>query len=827
MRSADWPLHSPARSIRVSILAALVATLGLLSPWSSNPSAQAGSIGQWQILTGAQNEVPINPIHVGLMTDGRVLLVAGSGNDPNETNWQATVWDPLTRTFATQPTPFDMFCNGMVNLPDGRMFINGGNLLYDPFRGEKRTAVYDPKTEVFTDVEDMVHGRWYPTPVVLGDGRIMTFSGLREDGPTNSTVEIYTVGSGWSPEYSAGWTPPLYPRLHLLPNGNVFYSGSGRNSRIFNTTTNTWSGTIATTVFPSARPYGTSVLLPLSPTDNYRARVMIFGGANPGTPTTEVIEPLAQSPAWSSSTSVTTQMSQGRIQLNATILPSGRILVTGGSSQDENENTASLNADLFNPDATPISRSPAGQNALPRVYHSNALLLPDATVMLTGGNPERGDYESQIEIYSPAYLFNSNGTPATRPIITDGPSNAVDYGATFEIETPNAGSIASVVAIRPGTPSHAFDFEQRLVRLSYTAGSGVLNVVAPPHGNIAPPGYYMVFILNSAGVPSTARFVQFLASGGGGTTTLTAAPATVTAGQLVTATWSNIINPAPMDWIGIHTPGAADASFLSWAYVNCLQTPGAAAASGSCALPGTSSLSPGTYQFRLFRNDGFVKLATSNNFAVSAPSGSATVTVTPPSVPAGGSVTVGWSGITGPAAMDWFGLYSLGAPNGSFVTWRYVNCTQTPTGPIPSGQCSLPLAATLAPGQYEIRLFRNDGFTLLGVSPAFTVTLPSPPTLTASPSTVVRGTSVTATWSGITGASPTDWIGVHTASGADTAIINWRYVNCSQTPGGPVPSGSCAIPVPASAVPGTYQLRLFRNDGFVKMATSNNFTVTQ
>ena len=96
-----------------------------------------------------------------------------------------------------------MFCNGMVNLPDGRMFINGGNLKYDPFWGEKRSAVFDPTTGVFTDIENMAHGRWYPTPTVLGDGRIMTFSGLEKTGATNTTVEIYTPGSGWSPEYPA------------------------------------------------------------------------------------------------------------------------------------------------------------------------------------------------------------------------------------------------------------------------------------------------------------------------------------------------------------------------------------------------------------------------------------------------------------------------------------------------------------------------------------------------------------------------------------------------------------------------------------------------
>jgi hypothetical protein len=825
MRSADWPMRSPERTIRISILAALVSSFGLLSPWSSNPSAQAGVNGQWQTLTGTQNEVPINPIHVGLMTDGRVLIVAGSGNDETETNWQATVWDPVTRTFATQPVLWDMFCNGMVNLPDGRMFINGGNLAYDPFRGEKRSAVYDPKTEVFTDVEDMAHGRWYPTPVVLGDGRVMTFSGLSETGPTNTTVEIYTVGSGWSPEYSAGWTPPLYPRMHLMPDGNVFYSGSGRGSRIFNTTNNTWSSVIANTVRTTNRPAGTSVLLPLSPWDNYRPRVMIFGGGNPATNTTEVIDLSAASPAWAS----TVPMSQARIQLNATILPSGRILVTGGSANDEDDTTKSLNADLFNPEVTPITRTSAGANAVARLYHSNSLLLPDATVMLTGGNPTRGSYEGRIEIYSPAYLFNSNNAPATRPIITDGPSSEVNYGATFEIETPNAASITSVVAIRPGSPTHAFDQDQRMVRLSFTAGSGLLNVVAPPNGNIAPPGYYMVFILNSAGVPSTARFVQFLPSGGGGTTTLAAAPATVTAGELVTASWSNISNPAPADFIALYTPGAPDTSYLDWVYVNCTQTLGAAGVvSGSCVLPGTTGLAAGTYEFRLFRNNTWTRIATSNSFTINGAAGSATVTASPTSISAGGVVTVSWSGIVGPAPGDWFGLFAVGAPNSPTIDWRYVNCTKSAGGSgVASGSCNLPLPASLSPGQYEIRMFRNDSYVGLGTSNTVTVVTPPSATLTASPGTVARGTSVTATWSGIVGPSANDFVAVYISTSPDTAYVNWRYVNCSQTPGNPVAAGSCAIPIPVTATPGTYQLRLFRNDTWVRMATSGNFTVTQ
>ena len=129
-----------------------------------------------------------------------------------------------------------------------------------------------------------------------------------------------------------------------------------------------------------------------------------------------------------------------------------------------------------------------------------------------GGNPQRGSYERRLEIYSPAYLFNGDGTPALRPSITGVTAETVNYNSPFVVQTPDAADIASVVLVRPGTPTHAFDMEQRLVGLSFTAGSGVLNVTAPPNGNIAPPGYYMLFVLNSAGVPSVARFVRLVST---------------------------------------------------------------------------------------------------------------------------------------------------------------------------------------------------------------------------------------------------------------------------------------------------------------------------
>src|SRR2546427_5404917 len=118
-------------------------------------------------------------------------------------------------------------------------------------------------------------------------------------------------------------------------------------------------------------------------------------------------------------------------------------------------------------------------------------LLPDGTVWVVGGNPQRGTYEQHMEIYSPAYLFNADGSLATRPTIAGVPG-AISYGGAFEVQTPDAATITSVVLMRPGAPTHAFDMDQRLGKLSHSVGSGALNVAAPPNCSIAPPGDFML-----------------------------------------------------------------------------------------------------------------------------------------------------------------------------------------------------------------------------------------------------------------------------------------------------------------------------------------------
>jgi len=224
---------SSACASRTALLIALV-----VCALAGASSGQANVQGQWSTLT---TPMPINPVHVALLYSGKVLIVSGSGNVAGNTNYQAAIWDPQTNTITTQPVTWDMFCNGMVILPDGRPFINGGTLQYDPFHGELKSAVFDPATNTFTNVQNMAHGRWYPTVTTLRDGREMTFSGLDENGNTNTSVETYSLNSGWSAQFSASWTPPLFPRMHVLPSGKVFYSGDTTTSMIFDPSAHTWT----------------------------------------------------------------------------------------------------------------------------------------------------------------------------------------------------------------------------------------------------------------------------------------------------------------------------------------------------------------------------------------------------------------------------------------------------------------------------------------------------------------------------------------------------------------------------------------------------------
>jgi hypothetical protein len=585
--------------------------------------------GTWVVLP---YQMPINPISASLLPTGHVLIVAGSENDAKNNStgaesYRAAIWDPTGKTegsIAVQNLSYDVFCSGTATLPDGRALIVGGTSKYG-FTGDNRASIFDPTSASFVQSQNMVDGRWYASAITLGDGRIMAMSGLTQTGGDSTTVEIYDLhnaGAGWHSPTSVPFSPPLYPRLALLPNGKVFFTGQGSggdnaHSWIFDPTSGSWTASAPITAYLT---YGSSVILPLLP-PNYTPRVMNFGGGSPATKSTEMIDLSTASPSWTPGPN----MSTGRIEMNAVILPNGNVLAEGGSVNNESPDTPGKTADLYDPVSNTFRSG--GTAAYSRLYHSTALLLPDATVVSMGSNPgARGSYEAAVEIYTPPYLFDANDRLITtnRPSITavSPASRVVGYNALLSLTYTSRSAIRAAVLVRPGSDTHAFDMEQRLIGLCgptpeqpvCSGPSGVnntLNLTTPPNGNIAPPGYYMVFLLDSAGVPSKAAFIQL--------TSYATAPPKGSIGSPA----SDVTIPAGT---AVAFGTSSSAAKYSWVF------PGGSPATSTAQNPGNVAFAtPGTYQTSLTVIDS------SGNTDPSPPTRK--ITVTPPTPDF--SITVG------------------------------------------------------------------------------------------------------------------------------------------------------------------------------------------
>jgi len=285
----------------------------------------------------------------------------------------------------------------------------------------------------------------------------------------------------------------------VLPDGRVLVAGTTEtttSTRVLNLSTNTWT----TVDSRNLSAYSSAMYLP--------GKIMKNGtstdseGSGPSASTAYVLDMTQANPQWRQIAS----MSFARAYHVDTILPDGNVLVTGGGRTVVDYDTANavFQAELWSP-TTEGWTTLASMHA-PRLYHGTAILLPDARVLVAGGGRSPGpDPRDQLnaEIFAPPYLFKG-----TRPTITSAPGTLV-YNQQFTVQTPNAADIAKVSLIPVGNMTHGFNTTQRLVPLTFTAGAGSLTVTAPVNSNLAPPGIYMLFIVNSAGVPSVAAIVHF------------------------------------------------------------------------------------------------------------------------------------------------------------------------------------------------------------------------------------------------------------------------------------------------------------------------------
>jgi hypothetical protein len=481
------------------------------------------------------------------------------------------VYDVRTHSLVTASIPSpdsDVFCAGHAFVTDGRFLIVGGTRAWSTghghdlaFWGHRRCWLYHARERRWVEVAQLAPdpygdgtsggGRWYPGVVTQGNGEILALFGhVAQDDSRhrNASPERYNLytnswslrpklandASNYDPDFGETSVRFLFfTRTFQLPDGTLFfatpmpveYASNTSNEPEptdgphFSSRYDPATGNYLGHKIPEPAGYDSwsfpCMLLPLLPGEDYRPRVLHCGRSQSmridlGTDVTV--------PAWQS---VATALNIDRWNSCAVFLPTGQICLIGGVENQSNDGDQKLPPEIYDPGINwatgqynaglgSWSANTADLPANSRNYHSVALLLPNGSVLTAGGNKnaDSGDPNSvgikKIEIYNPTYPAGS------RPTISDAPTS-ITYGHSFRVTVSNPGSIQRVAFIRNGSCTHAYDSDQRYVGLqfSYEAGNSYLTVTAPPNGNVAPPGYYMLWVIDNAGRPcQLAKFVR-------------------------------------------------------------------------------------------------------------------------------------------------------------------------------------------------------------------------------------------------------------------------------------------------------------------------------
>jgi hypothetical protein len=493
---------------------------------SPSSKAPVNQMGVWE------NAFITEPaVHMSVLPDGRVI--SWSEAPPLKMRVRpktyVTVWNPSDNSLI-YPHHFErnLFCSGHSFLPDGRLFVTSGQIS-GYFDGPSYTTFFNYQTNAWSNGPDMNNGRWYPTNTQLGNGETLTVGGSfcqsrLPDGTCESTdqnpnalgfnhlPQVLQTNDTWRNlnDTSTFRGYIFYPWMFLTSSGRVFNAGPLAETHYLSTTGNgAWeSGPTSAYV----RGGGAAVMYD-------RDKVLILGGSqNPPLDKAEVVD-LAQgtNAVWTDGGT----MAYRRNYASATVLPDGKVLVTGGTKGNGSWNTCPENyvlaAELWNP-ATKAFTTLASMQ-YPRIYHSTAVLLPSGKVLVGGTNAKTDGYsdtgspcptvpdQKQTEIFSPPYLFNADGTPATRPIITSAPTD-ITYGQVFSVGVQGSFGVSKVTLIRLSSVTHSFNQNQSFNSLSFSKVYTGVKVTMTLEPNVCPPGHYMLFVINSAGVPSEARIVR-------------------------------------------------------------------------------------------------------------------------------------------------------------------------------------------------------------------------------------------------------------------------------------------------------------------------------
>lgn len=451
---------------------------------------------------------PFVPLHAALTPDGRVLTYGSNAAGQATGFFSYDVWDPEEglsggHTTLQNMTLTDIFCSYAVILPtNGNILIAGGDIWNGTkvrYRGISDTTIYSTSDSRLTSGNSMKRARWYATATPMMNGEIYIQGG--KDG--EDVAELRSVSGQFKtlpgvPTADLDW---WYPRNFLAPDGRVFgYDAKGISYYVnpAGQGTRTSAGSIG---LVNVARSGASVMyrpgkiLQIA-AKNRNAVVIDINGSQP------VVTP-------------TQSISAKRFWANLTVLPDGKVVATGGSGVNDKLTDVTNYAEIWDPQTGKWTRGASGARA--RLYHSVALLLPDASVLVAGGGAENGGAPvNQLhgEIYYPPYLYGASGNFAARPSIVSAP-DVVAAGQTFAMEVSTT-NIQRVTLLQLGVATHTINLQQRFSELGFTKDGQTLTVDMPTRATDVPPGYYMLFAINSNGVPSKAKIVRINVGGSGG-----------------------------------------------------------------------------------------------------------------------------------------------------------------------------------------------------------------------------------------------------------------------------------------------------------------------
>jgi hypothetical protein len=449
-------------------------------------------IGHWEEVAGAPEVLLMHSIL--LPNTKRVLFWGQTRPD------QARIWDystPAGSFISPNNQTADLTANSdlwsaahaLLDTPEGTLLVHGG------FTGGG-AFTFDPSTRTYAQVDNTVGNRFYATTIVIGDGSAVTLFG------NVKTIEVFTLGVGWAAPIDLapfGMSHhQFYPWTYLLPDGRLFIAGPHDPSQRFDFNAPAGVESFATGKGDRTTPgeKGTSVLLILRPPD-YKPIAYIMGGQFPAVEkSAQQIDLSVPAPAWVDLPDLKNARNK---QFTATLLPDGRVFIAGGIEGGADGGPCEI-FDPRNPGAGWVE----GPNIkFVRSYHSSFLLLQDGSI-LGGGAPPNVAFPP----FTPHERFFPGYFDKLRPVITGAPAT-INYGGNFTINTPTPPDISEVVLLRAGATTHGFNMGQRGIECVIAGiGAGTLNVETPPNANLAPPGWYLLFILDSDLVPSEGRWIR-------------------------------------------------------------------------------------------------------------------------------------------------------------------------------------------------------------------------------------------------------------------------------------------------------------------------------